>query len=199
MGWVRLIRTIEDRKSLTGRAFAGYSTIHGLSLVSRSGGLSPLLLPFVVWRNDVRHLISLVLLFLSSLGLSVSVSAQQVGSTGDAESSFQLEQNYPNPFNPETRIPFVLGDRLFGEGRPVRVSVRIYNVLRQFVAAPTALNHTLGEGLPVEDLEYLTPGRHEVYWDGRDRAGNQVASGVYFIQLVVNGQTAPVRKMFVTK
>ena len=71
-------------------------------------------------------------------------------------------------------------------------------MLRQFVAAPTALNHSLGEGLPVEDLEYLTPGRHEVYWDGRDVSGNQVASGVYFVQLVVNGESTVI-KMFVTK
>ena len=146
----------------------------------------------------MRHCIRLVLVLLCSLGLSASLSAQQAGSAGDVESTFQLEQNYPNPFNPETRIPFVLGDELFVDGRPVLVTVRIFNVLRQFVAAPTALNHSLGEGLPVEELEYLSPGRHEVYWDGRDRSGAQVASGVYFVQLVVNGQSQ-VRKMFVTK
>ena len=145
----------------------------------------------------MRHLIRLVLLLVCSLGVSASLTAQ-VSSAGGEEGKFQLEQNYPNPFNPETRIPFVLGDELFAEGAQVRVMVRIYNVLRQLVAAPTALNHALGEGQPVEDLEYATPGRHEAYWDGRDRSGAQVASGVYFVQLVVNGQSQ-VRKMFVTK
>ena len=147
----------------------------------------------------MRHLIRLVLLLVCSLIWHGSVMAQQAGSTGDVESGFQLEQNYPNPFNPETRIPFVLGDGLFVEGGPVRVTVRIYNVLRQLVAAPTALNHALGEGQPVEGLEYTVPGRHEAYWDGRDRSGAQVASGVYFVQLLVNGQPAPVRRIFVTK
>lgn len=146
----------------------------------------------------MRHLIRLVLLLFCSLGWGVSLTAQQAGSTGNPESGFQLEQNYPNPFNPETRIPFVLGDELFADGGPVRVTVRVYNVLRQLVAVPTALNHALGEGQPLEDLEYLTPGRHEAYWDGRDRSGAQVASGVYFVQLVVNNQSQ-VRKMFVTK
>ena len=145
----------------------------------------------------MRRLCRLALLLVCSLGLAGSLHAQ-AGSAGDTERRFQLEQNYPNPFNPETRIPFVLSDDLFADGNPVRVTVRIYNVLQQFVAAPTALNHSLGEGLPVEELEYITPGRHEVYWDGRDRSGNQVASGVYFVQLVVNGQSE-VRKMFVTK
>ena len=34
-------------------------------------------------------------------------------------------------------------------------------------------------------LEYTSPGRYEAYWDGRDRNGNQVASGVYFVQMLV--------------
>jgi len=135
------------------------------------------------------------------LGLAlgcVPVQAQQADGSDPPQSGFQLEQNYPNPFNPETKVPFVLGDELFTDGRPARVTIRIFNVLRQFVASPTALGHSLGEGLPVEELEYDIPGRYEAFWDGRDRSGAQVASGVYFVQLVVNGQ-AQVRKMFVTK
>ena len=113
-------------------------------------------------------------------------------------SGFELEQNYPNPFNPETKIPFVLGDELYEGGQPVVVTIRILNMLQQLVATPTALNHSVGEGVPVENLEYSLPGRHEAFWDGRDHRGAQVASGVYFIQLVVNGRSA-VRRMFVSK
>lgn len=141
-----------------------------------------------------------VLLF-SSFGLVGGLAGQEIagaGPSGAQESDFQLEQNYPNPFNPETKIPFVLEDDLFDDGRPVVVTVRIYNVLQQFVAHPTALNHPRGEGTPVEELEYPTSGEFEAYWDGIDRSGRQVASGVYFVQLVVNGQSQ-VRKMFVTK
>ena len=116
----------------------------------------------------------------------------------DADVGFQLEQNYPNPFNPETRIPFQLSESLFADGEPVTVSIRIFNILQQFVAAPVALGFTGGEGLPALQMEYTSPGRYETYWDGRDRNGNQVASGVYFVQMVVNGRMAW-RKMFVTK
>ena len=145
---------------------------------------------------DVRSLFGLGILLLA-MGFSPTAVQAQIDQS-QSQSGFQLEQNYPNPFNPETRIPFSLGESLFVEGRPATVTIRIFNVLRQLVASPTALGHTQGEGLPIEDLEFNTPGRFEAYWDGTDRSGAQVASGVYFVQLVVNGQ-AQVRKMFVTK
>lgn len=146
----------------------------------------------------MRRLTCVLFVLLSIVGSTNSASAQQVGPTGKQDSGFTLEQNYPNPFNPETKVPFVLGGELFADGRPVIVSVRIFNVLQQFITAPTALNHPYGEGVPVLNLEYPFPGRFEAYWDGRDESGRQVASGVYFVQLTVNGKTS-LRKMFVTK
>ena len=137
-------------------------------------------------------------LLLSILGLAPAASAQQPGSAGKKDSGFKLEQNYPNPFNPETKIPFVLYDELFEDGKSVVVSVRIFNVLQQFITAPTALNHPRGEGVPVLELEYPYPGQYEAYWDGRDERGRQVASGVYFVQLTVNGKTQ-FQRMYVTK
>ena len=113
-------------------------------------------------------------------------------------SGFQLDQNYPNPFNPETTIPFTLGDGLFVDGQPARVSLRIFNILSQLVAQPIALRHPAGAGVELIDLEYAQPGRYEAFWDGTDRSGRQVASGMYFMQLTVNGETA-VRRMLVTK
>lgn len=137
-----------------------------------------------------------------ALGLSPGVlQAQNTGSGGSAagqERSFQLEQNYPNPFNPSTRIPFYLGEPLFETGNPVAVSVRIYNVLQQLVAIPVALDHAEGSGAPVDGLVYASPGRKEAYWNGRDRNGRKVASGIYYVQLVVNGESR-VRKMVVAK
>ena len=113
-------------------------------------------------------------------------------------SGFQLEQNYPNPFNPETTIPFALGEELFVDGQPARVSLRIFNILSQLVAHPVALRHPAGEGVELIDLEFAQPGRYEAFWDGTDQSGRQVASGMYFMQLTVNGETA-VRRMLVTK
>ena len=136
---------------------------------------------------------SCVFLFLAVLGIGTDLSAQ----VERPESGFTLGQNYPNPFNPATKIPFELSEGLFVDGRTAVVSVRIYNVLQQFVATPTALNHSTGQA-PLLDLEYITPGRHEAYWDGLDQAGRKVASGIYFVQLTVNGERAVIR-MYVTK
>jgi len=134
------------------------------------------------------------------LGLSIvpNLSAQEVGGgRSGQESGFQLEQNYPNPFNPETRIPFVLNEDLFVDGGPVYVSMRIYNLLTQPIARPVALNHPAGE-VELSRLEYTSPGRYEAFWDGKDINGRSVASGVYFLQLTVNGKSKHIR-IIVTK
>jgi hypothetical protein len=110
---------------------------------------------------------------------------------------FRLEQNYPNPVNPETWIPFVLEESLFAEADSGIVSIRIFNILRQIVAVPVAVDHPRGRNTRVNDLVYDRPGRKVAYWDGRDTSGRLVPSGVYYYQLVVNGQPSPIRKLTV--
>lgn len=149
----------------------------------------------------MRRSVRVFLVLLPAALLPLALEGQQAGGTGGQqapEQGFRLEQNYPNPFNPETRIPFELYQDAFFDGRPATVSIRIFNVLLQYVASPTALNHPVGDGTPVIDLEYTVPGRHEAYWDGRDRSGQAVASGVYILELTVNGRSSQMR-MFVTK
>ena len=140
-----------------------------------------------------------VLLFL--LCSAQAVSAQDVGrrmQSGQAN-GLQLDQNYPNPFNPETTIPFNLGEDLFVDGRPAVVTIRIFNILTQLVAHPVALRHSSGEGVLVDQLPFTQPGRYEAYWDGTDQMGRQVASGIYLMQLTVNGFKPLTRKMYVMK
>jgi hypothetical protein len=109
---------------------------------------------------------------------------------------FSLEQNYPNPVNPETWIPFHLEDSLFQSGDSVVVTIRIFNILRQVVAIPEAMDHPSGRRVRVIDLQYRDSGRKIAYWDGKDTAGRGVPSGVYYCQLVVNDQPRT-RKMIV--
>ena len=111
----------------------------------------------------------------------------------------QLNQNYPNPFNPTTTIPFTLLEEDLAGGRPAVVTLRIFNVLQQLVAVPKAMNHPLGNNVAVESLEYDSPGLKEAFWDGTDRNGRKVASGIYYLQLVVNGERRGLKKMVVTK
>jgi hypothetical protein len=79
-------------------------------------------------------------------------------------SDFALFQNHPNPFNPSTEIRFQLPEA-------GHVIVRIFNALGQEIRR-------------LADEQYGA-GVHSVRWDGKDNAGNAVASGVYLYQLQV--------------
>jgi len=147
----------------------------------------------------MRRTIGVLSVLLSLFCAAQALSAQEPGREQSGRASgFELIQNYPNPFNPETTIPFVLNEGLFVDGRPVVVSLRIFNLLSSVVAHPVALGHPSGEGVELIQLEYTQPGRYEAYWDGRDLQGRQVASGMYFMQITVNGETQ-VKRMLVAK
>lgn len=147
----------------------------------------------------MRRLIRVSFVLLSMMSLTaVATSAQGVGGRSSGQQDFELRSNYPNPFNPETTIPFALNESLFRDGRNAVVTIRIYNQLRQLVASPVALQHPAGDGAALLQLEYTRPGVFEAFWDGRDSSGRQVASGVYFCQITVNGRSR-VMRMFVTK
>jgi len=90
---------------------------------------------------------------------------------------FSLSQNYPNPFNPLTKIDFSLP-------KTGRVVITIYNLLGQEVT--TLIN---------ERLDY---GYHTVTWQGTDRMGRPVGSGVYFSELKAAG-IRKTRKMLLLK
>jgi len=137
------------------------------------------------------------MLFALAPGISAQVLPADTAATGEPESGFTLGQNYPNPFNPETRIPFELHEGLFSDGGTAVVSVRIYNVLTQPIGSPVALNHISGQ-VPLIDLEYFSPGMYEAYWNGLDQFGREVASGIYFVQLTVNGVRES-RRIYVAK
>ena len=76
--------------------------------------------------------------------------------------TFALEQNYPNPFNSSTIIRFALPQR-------TEVELVAYNLAGQRVAS-------LVEGM-------REAGMHTLHWDGRDNAGQALASGVYLYRL----------------
>jgi hypothetical protein len=74
---------------------------------------------------------------------------------------YALAQNYPNPFNPVTTIAYSIAAR-------ERVRIAVYDV----------------SGRQVRMLVDATqePNRYLTTWDGRDDAGNMLASGIYFVR-----------------
>ena len=93
-----------------------------------------------------------------------------------------LLPNYPNPFNPETWIPYQLSE-------PAEVTLHIY-------AVDGRLIRTLALGHQPAGI-YHSKNR-AVYWDGRNKVGEPVASGVYFYTLTT-GEFTATRKMLIRK
>jgi hypothetical protein len=146
----------------------------------------------------MRRTMGVGVLLLVVLGM-LPASLHGQSRTPSREPGFQLRQNYPNPFNPETYIPFEIGEALFQDGKQPVVTIRIFNVLHQLVAVPLALNHPDGNSVRVERLTYTSPGQHVAYWNGLDRNGRKVGSGLYLMQLEVNGRADVPVRMTVTK
>jgi hypothetical protein len=88
-----------------------------------------------------------------------------------------LNQNYPNPFNPETTVKYYLPEK-------AEVTLKIFNITGQEIR--TLVNNT------------LPAGEHWVSWNGINRLGNPVSSGVYLYQLKAGGQTQ-FRRMLLLK
>jgi hypothetical protein len=91
-----------------------------------------------------------------------------------------LMQNYPNPVHSSTTLPFRVGATDKSAG-PVPVRLDVFDVAGRRVA-------TL-----VDDVR--APGDYRVQWDGRDRAGRAVASGVYFARFSTGDVNQTVRML----
>jgi len=85
--------------------------------------------------------------------------------------------NYPNPFNPTTTIRFALP-------QDQQVSLTVYSVT--------------GERVAVLVNGYLEKGFHRVEWNGTNRWGVPVSSGIYLYVLLA-GDTRLVGKMLLAK
>lgn len=92
-------------------------------------------------------------------------------------SQYILQQNYPNPFNPETTIEFAIP-------KSQRVSLQIYNILGEAVIELVA--------------EELAAGNYRYHWDGRDRQGKALSSGIYIYRLQA-GKFVQQRKMILMR
>lgn len=141
-----------------------------------------------------RLAIPSVALVATLLG-AAPLGAQESGDPTD-EDAFSLGPAFPNPFERDTRVPFVLGNELFGGGvRPI-VSMRVYNLLHQLVGF-ASLDVEGGGMRRLDGVPLRGPGRYEAVWDGRDARGERVMEGPYFLQLSVNGRTRVRKVVFV--
>ncbi len=93
---------------------------------------------------------------------------------------FELYSNYPNPFNPETTIKYTLPP----DKSIYSVKIKIYNVLGQLIN--TLIN------------EPQSPGLHKIKWNGKNTAGQNMPSGIYFC-VVEAGQIKATQKILLVR
>lgn len=86
-----------------------------------------------------------------------------VDEVGGLPSAYALHPNYPNPFNPSTTLEFDL---------PMATDIHIvvYDLLGR-------------EVVRLVD-QRLEAGYHQLVWNGRDRSGREVPSGMYIVLMV---------------
>jgi len=92
--------------------------------------------------------------------------------------TYELSQNFPNPFNPATTIRY-------GLPQAERVTLKIYNLLGEEVAL-------------IMNDELQAAGYHVAIWDGRNKLGEVVGSGVYVYRFRAGSFTA-MKKMALVK
>jgi hypothetical protein len=95
---------------------------------------------------------------------------------------FALWQNFGNPLNPDTWIPYEVAQE-------VDVTIRIYDTSGLLV-------RTLDLGR--KPAGFYTTKEKAAYWDGRNEAGEEVSSGIYFYTMAA-GDFSATRKMTVER
>ncbi len=109
----------------------------------------------------------------------VTVTVQYTEPGGDVPPVVELVNNlesaYPNPFNPSTTIRFSVK-------KNETATISIFNL----------------KGEMIRSYEGFTTGQHKVVWDGNDRYGKKVGSGVFLYRLETSSYTQT-RKMMMIK
>ncbi|HCN24210.1 MAG TPA: hypothetical protein DIS65_02415, partial [Candidatus Marinimicrobia bacterium] len=96
---------------------------------------------------------------------------------------FSLRQNYPNPFNPRTIIEYDIPYNTTGLEQ-ISTSLVVYDLLGREVARLVD--------------EKLAPGKYSIVWNGMNKFGIRVASGIYFYSLST-GSFSNTRKMILLR
>jgi len=103
----------------------------------------------------------------------VSIEDELTTSNTNMPQKVEIGQNYPNPFNSETMIEY-------NTVEATDIAIKIFDLLGR-------------EIITLVD-ENKMPGSYTVNWNGKDKDGRDLASGIYYYQAVA-GEQKQIRKM----
>ena len=109
-----------------------------------------------IFSNDPGD--TIVYVYLSGNGIQTGIQEDFTKIPG----AFFISQNYPNPFIDATGIKF-------GLSKDADVKITVYNLI--------------GQEVMILVNERKKGGYYQITWDGKDRLGNKLATGVYFYRL----------------
>ena len=133
-----------------------------------------------IYRRDGNQWIELPTAFKNgTLTARTNILGEfKVGEASIKPFNTNLVGNYPNPFNTATFISFYLGSE-----RDIHdVKLEIYSLNGQLVK--TLVENTLSSGV------------HQIAWNGEDRYGNKVSSGLYLYSLSVSNNVFTKNMLF---
>lgn len=145
---------------------------HGVAYVLKTNSITHFAPAYVRSANRATNYRGFVNARLSFLkegdAVDLKISSSDVSSESPhPEQDIRLLPNYPNPFNASTSICFILN-------APKYAHVTIFNLDGAFV-------RTIGSGR-------FSAGQHTLTWDGKNQSQENVASGVYFVSLIVDAR-----------
>ena len=131
-------------------------------------------------ENDTRYYWQVTAIDEDSLTTTSSTWTFDVGYVAidqyaQIPTEFVLDQNYPNPFNPTTTISYSLSE--------------------QSTAKLTIFDIQGREVRTLQDVE-RPPGNYEVQWNGMDRSGNPVSTGVYFARMQAGDYSKTIKMVY---
>ncbi|MHB8930875.1 MAG: Kelch repeat-containing protein [Melioribacteraceae bacterium] len=100
-----------------------------------------------------------------------------VHNNAELPKQFSLDQNFPNPFNPSTIISYQVS-------AVCQVQLKVFD--------------SIGREITELVNEEKTPGKYQVSWNGEDKNGNSVPSGIYFYRMTT-GNYSLTKKMILLK
>jgi hypothetical protein len=115
-------------------------------------------------------------------GTKKSIVNKLIGERKNIKSDFpknsRLYQNYPNPFNPSTTINYSIN-------KPGFVQIMIYYEVRKLVR--------------ILVNRYQTTSECSIVWDGKDKGGRLVSSGIYYYSLKSGNNKLTTKRMLILK
>lgn len=95
--------------------------------------------------------------------MNVSYKTAYLNVIGDENLSVRNVWNWPNPMKSSTYFTFVVS-------RSVSATIKIFTIT--------------GKCIRTMEIEDLPAGYNQIYWDGRDNNGNEIAQGLYFYKIL---------------